>query len=404
MIAVATTLDPTLWKPSAEAGRVFAALSDSGEPQILFVGGCVRNAVLGLPPGDYDLATVHAPEEVTRRLQAAGIKVVPTGIAHGTVTAVVDGHPFEITTLRQDVETDGRRAVVAFTDDWAEDAQRRDFTMNTLLADLDGRVYDPTGRGLADLRAGRVVFVGDPGQRIAEDYLRILRFFRFHALYGRGAPDAAALDACWAAADKIATLSRERITQETERIVAVDDPADILGLMRGQRVMADLFHPRCDLAALNALARLQKQAEMISVAARLAMLAAGDTAHMAVFEKYLLLSRERQKSLESLFIAMGRDIGLPERLYRFGREVAGQSLLIRAAMGKDEVRAEEIEMIRYGSIPVFPMGGNDLKVLGVDAGPRMGVILHDLEEWWIAQNFTPDHDQCLDQARITLKD
>jgi poly(A) polymerase len=245
---------------SPESRAVFSALQNkAAHPQVLFVGGCVRNAVLGLPPGDCDLATIHPPFEVTRRLEDVGIKVVPTGIDHGTVTAVVDGKPFEITTLRRDVETDGRHAVVSFTQDWSLDAQRRDFTINTLLADGAGNLYDPTGDGLSDLEAGRVVFVGDPVQRIAEDYLRILRFFRFYAFYGRGRPDAAALAACRAAAGKIADLSRERVTQEILKIIAADGAADILEIMAAQNVMKDFVHPQCKIANLAMLAGLQKR-------------------------------------------------------------------------------------------------------------------------------------------------
>ena len=236
-LAIAKTIPAQPWMISPAARRIMRILNGgAAEPLALFVGGCVRNALAGEAVTDIDIATRLTPPEVMERCAAADIRAIPTGIDHGTVTAVVDGAPFEITTLRRDVETDGRHAVVAFSQDWREDAQRRDFTMNTLLADSGGHVYDPTGQGISDLAAGRVVFVGDPAQRIAEDYLRILRFFRFHARYGKGAPDAAALAACAAAADRIATLSRERISQEFFRILAAENPAPILRLMsRGYR-------------------------------------------------------------------------------------------------------------------------------------------------------------------------
>ena len=180
------------WLADPALHRVFEAL----DGQARVVGGCVRNALMGFPIDDVDVATPLTPDAVTERLKAAGLKAVPTGIEHGTITAVADRRPFEITTLRRDVTTDGRNATVAFTDDWSEDAGRRDFRLNALYADLDGTIFDPPGQGIADAEAGRIVFVGDPETRIREDYLRILRFFRFFAWYGRGEPDAAGLRAC----------------------------------------------------------------------------------------------------------------------------------------------------------------------------------------------------------------
>src|ERR1700743_2625281 len=184
-------LDP-LRHPWMKAPETLAVMNALGDAR--FVGGVVRNALLGKPVDDIDIATPLTPDEVTKRLQASKLKAVPTGIEHGTITAVSNGRPFEVTTLRRDVATDGRRAVVAFTTDWSEDAERRDFRLNALYLDMQGRLYDPVGQGGADARAGRVIFVGDAAPRIREDYLRILRFFRFHAWYGRGAPDAAGLE------------------------------------------------------------------------------------------------------------------------------------------------------------------------------------------------------------------
>lgn len=203
-----------------------AALTKAGgEGAARFVGGCVRDTLLGRDTRepDLDIATRLTPDQVMESLAAQGLRVEPTGLDHGTVTAVAFGRPFEITTLRKDVETDGRRAVVAFTSDWAEDAARRDFTMNALYADPDGRVHDPTGQGLADAVAGRVIFVGDPDTRIREDYLRILRFFRFLAHYGEGAPDPAALEACSRHAGQLARLSAERIAKEVLKLLAAPD-------------------------------------------------------------------------------------------------------------------------------------------------------------------------------------
>ena len=217
------TLGQPAWMGAANTTAVLEALEAAGGADCArFVGGCVRNALIGKPIDDIDIATRLSPDAVTQALKAASLKAVPTGVEHGTVTAVAGGKPFEITTLRRDVSTDGRRAVVAFTDDWAEDAQRRDFTLNSLYARRDGSIYDPTGHGVADARAGRIVFVGEADQRIAEDSLRILRFFRFLAWYGKGPADPTALAACAAARGRIATLSAERVSKELLKLLAAD--------------------------------------------------------------------------------------------------------------------------------------------------------------------------------------
>lgn len=391
------------WMEDPAARAVMAALGDaSGEPAALFVGGCVRNTLLGLPPGDVDIATVHEPQETTRLLESAGIKAVPTGIDHGTVTAVSGGKPFEITTLRRDVETDGRHAVVAFTRDWREDAQRRDFTINTLLADVAGNIFDPAGRGVVDLESRRVVFVGDPAQRIAEDYLRILRFFRFHAFYGQGAPDSAALAACRAAADKITTLSRERITQEILKILSVDDPADILGLMFENNVMQDLSHADYQPEKMHMLCGLQRRLGQGSIMARLAILTAGHERHLETIRKYLLLSNRQDRDLVLMLEAALSPTTLKERLYRYGREVGGQSLLLLAVLMDGVIGAEDMAVIREWDIPALPLTGEDVKRMGLAQGPEIGAILKAVEAWWVEWDFQPDRAQCLERARGLL--
>ncbi|RZJ27620.1 MAG: CCA tRNA nucleotidyltransferase, partial [Brevundimonas sp.] len=219
------------WLKSSATRAVLAALEASGGPDCArFVGGCVRNALMGRPIDDVDIATSLKPEDTEAAIRAAGLKAVPTGIAHGTVTAVSERQPFEITTLRRDVTTDGRNATVAFTDDWAEDAARRDFRLNALYADGEGQVFDPTGQGVADAAAGRIVFVGDPRTRIREDYLRILRFFRFFAWYGQGEPDVEGLEACRDLAPGISRLSAERVSKELMKLLAATDPRAAHGL------------------------------------------------------------------------------------------------------------------------------------------------------------------------------
>lgn len=394
-----TQIDQTLWKPPAGSREIFDAL---GEGHVRFVGGFVRNSFLGLWETDADMATTLPPDEVTRILQQAGIKVVPTGIDHGTVTAVVNGRPFEITTLRRDVETDGRHAVVSYTTDWAVDAQRRDFTMNTLLADFDGHVYDPAGRGISDLKAGRVVFVGDPVQRIAEDYLRILRFFRFHALYGYAAPDAEAIEACRSAAPKIATLSRERITQEMRKIIAIESPVSIMEVMRNCGVMSDFYHPGYSAESMKALCQMQRKYDAVMFEARLYLLAGGDENHMAVFDKYLVLSNEQKRLLKAMFIAVAMPCGVKERLYRFGREMALQSMLVMGAMEDVSPDDEAMATLQSWEVPQLPVTGDDLKEMGIMPGPQMGDILRAVEAWWIAADFMPGRDECRDQAKSII--
>ena len=216
----ALKIDPPEWMRDPGVLRVMDLLNGKEEDvQALFVGGCVRNTLMRRDVEDIDIATKLTPDQVIEICNQAQVKVVPTGMKHGTVTIVIEGKPFEVTTLRHDVNTDGRHAEVAFTNSWHEDIKRRDFTVNSLLADLSGNIYDLIERGIEDLQTGKVIFVGNPAKRIAEDYLRILRFFRFHAHYGQGEPDKKALEACFAAADKIESLSKERITQEFLKIL-----------------------------------------------------------------------------------------------------------------------------------------------------------------------------------------
>src|SRR6266404_5564793 len=225
----ARVLDDAPWLKSGPTARVLQLLNGNGE-EARVVGGAVRNALLKVPTGDIDIATTALPDEVMRRAAAAGLKTVPTGIEHGTVTLVVDAHPFEVTTLREDVETFGRKAKVVFGRDWRRDAERRDFTMNALSLARDGTIHDHVG-GLADLEARRVRFIGDPATRIAEDYLRILRFFRFHATYGRGVPDPAGLAACIAAREGLSHLSRERVRMEIVKLLLAPHVVPTLAVM-----------------------------------------------------------------------------------------------------------------------------------------------------------------------------
>ena len=397
----AKTIAVQNWMTAPETAAVMNAL---GEGQARFVGGCVRNMLLGEEVGDIDIATRWTPVEVTQRLQAAGLKVVPTGIDHGTVTAISNRKPFEITTLRKDVETDGRRAVVAFTQDWAQDAHRRDFTMNTLLADTKGHVYDPTGLGLKDLEARRVVFVGEAQTRIAEDYLRIMRFFRFHARYGRGAPDATALKACKAAADKISTLSAERVTQEFFRILSVEAPAETLELMFSHDVLKNFRFAEYDPTFFKHFCEFQSRYGLVFLASRLLVVAGLKAENIKAMEKTLLIPKVFRKDIEAISQVLNlknldSEQAVRTAIYKHGRVPTAQALIIELVQdrGMNGYAPKALEIVQKWDIPDFPLDGNDLAKAGIKAGPEMGNILARIEDWWIAGGFRADKQACLKQ-------
>lgn len=378
-------IDPPEWMTGPGCEKIMRAIGGyEPQPQALFVGGCVRDHLLGRGVRDIDIAASHPPETLIEMLKKAGIKSVPTGIEHGTVTAVEEGRGFEITALRRDVETDGRHAVVAYTQDWAEDARRRDFTMNTLLAGPDGRIYDPTGRGLADLEKRRVIFVGDPARRIAEDHLRILRFFRFHAQVGEGLPDEVAVMACRAAADRLAALSKERITQEMLKIISVDNTVNVLGLMFKNNVLKDFPDKKYWPDELRYLCEIQKKYEAFHLPARLFVLGGMKE---DFFDAHLILTNAQKKEIGALHDAFHSFSGISERnvkvmIYRYNNDIALQVLFLRRAGG-----AALIELARTWQAPVFPVTGEDLIKQGMEQGPALGEKLRRLEEDWIARGF-----------------
>jgi poly(A) polymerase len=372
--------------------RLLAALT-AGGAEVRFVGGCVRDWLAGRAVADLDLATTAEPQENLRLLAAAGLKAVPTGLAHGTVTAVVDGRPYEVTTLRHDVETFGRRARVAFTDDWAADSRRRDFTMNALYADALGRVFDPCG-GLADLERGRVRFVGRAAARIAEDRLRILRFFRFHAWFGRGPANRAALAACWQAAPEIALLSGERVRNELLKLLAAPDPRPALRLMQRHGILRHIVPAPVDLAALGRLMRAEPD-RAADALRRLAALLRGAPSGfaLALAARLRLANSERDrlvllvdKSVE--FASTARRQELRRAVYAHGRERVADLALLAGA-------AELAEAARRTALPRFPLRGRDALALGVAAGPEVGELLGRVERWWIERDFVPDREACL---------
>jgi len=347
-------------------------------PEARVVGGAVRDWLAGRVVADVDFAVPLAPDAVMARAAAAGLKAVPTGIAHGTVTLVAAGRGFEVTSLRRDVETDGRRAVVAFTDDWEEDAARRDFTINAMSAAQDGAVYDYFG-GREDLAAGRVRFVGPAAARIAEDYLRILRFFRFFARYGRGAPDAEALAAIKALRDGVKTLSAERVWGELKRLLEASDPVPSVRLMADTGVL-ELLLPEADVARLAALVAAGAPADPLL---RLAALWRGD---VAAFAARWRLSTAEAERLAGLVVPNElRPADDDAALRRALVEVPGAVLVDRTWLGGGTgadwagLRARLLTMER----PVFPLQGRDLVALGAPVGPEMGETLRALRSWWL---------------------
>jgi len=383
---ILTQLPDAPWRHEPSLTRLFDALAGP-EEMVRAVGGAVRDTLAGLPVSDVDLATRWLPDQVVERLQAAGIKAVPTGIAHGTITAVVDGKVYEVTTLRRDVSTDGRHATVAFTDDWAEDAARRDFTINALYANpLSGEVYDPTG-GMADLLAHRVRFIGDAGQRIDEDHLRILRWFRFLARFGEGVPDADTLALVSARARQLRSLSRERIADELMRMLALPNPAPTFRLMIDAGIMAEIA-PEIAPDAPDGLARLVSHEAVHDLAAdpalRLLALLPVDPAVADLVAARLKLSNRLRKR-----IAVARGGGLDEDVrvlaYRIGVEGARDRWLLS---GTDEATlAAAFAALTDWTPPKLPISGGDIVALGVKAGPDVARLLRAVEEQWLADGF-----------------
>jgi poly(A) polymerase len=368
-----------------------------------FVGGCVRDAILKRPIGDIDLATPLFPDEVMRRLAAAQIKVVPTGLSHGTVTAVSEGRPFEITTLRRDVETDGRHAQVAFTADWEADSRRRDFTMNALYLAADGTVFDYHA-GLKDLRAGKVRFVGDPVTRIREDVLRLLRFYRFHAWYGRGAADAAGRDACRRLAPLISTLSGERVQAELLKLLRAPNPLPSVTLMRADGVLARIIPALHPPEVLERLLRLERSLKLAPDALRrLAALVADNADGLATRLRFSNADRERLLGLAAPIDLAGDAQAQRKLLYRLGRAAYVDRVLLTAAVSGATRKVKPLLMLAARWRPVsFPLRGADVTALGVPPGPEVGRLLAAIEAWWEAGDFKASRRACLAELKRRL--
>jgi poly(A) polymerase len=401
----AERLPITGWMTAPQTRAVIEALeAGGGEGCARFVGGCVRNAILERPIDDIDIATQLEPPQVMQALKAAGVRFVPTGVEHGTITAISGGQPFEVTTLRRDVATDGRRAVVAFTRDWAEDAQRRDFRLNALYLDAQGGLYDPVGQGLQDARAGRIIFVGDAEQRIREDYLRILRFFRFFAWYGRGAADAAGLEACAALKAGLSQLSAERVSKELLKLLAADDPRGALALMQQAGVLGAVLPGSVGLERLDRLVGIEHSlpgggdAEL-----RLAALWPADRA-AAVREcgRLRLSKAQRERLASAVTPELGLDAALTlplarRLIYRLGPRAYRDRVKLAWAAQPDPETARQswlalLHEADTWTAPKFPLTGEDAAAAGLAAGPAMGAALRRAEAWWIEQDFQPGRE------------
>lgn len=387
------------WLTAPTLQRVFDALEISGSARV--AGGAVRDALLGRPVSDVDIATTLPPEQVVQFLNDAGIKSVPTGLSHGTVTAVVgesDTDVYQITTLRLDIETDGRRSKVAFTDDWEADASRRDFTMNALFCDRHGELYDPLG-GYGDLLSGRVRFVGEPRVRIEEDYLRILRFFRFNAVLGGGSIDEAGLEACIALKEGLKRLSRERIRQELFRLLVAGEAVSIVATMERHSILAQVLPSPSNLERLSRLCDIEAGNGFEPDALlRLVALALAEPSDVDVLRERFVLSNDETRRLAALDLTCRySDVDDDEakaRLYGMGAAAYRDDLLISwAGSGDDNQDARWsrlADLPQRWTAPKFPLSGEDVLALGVEAGPQVGDALREVEAWWVRQGFPED--------------
>jgi len=384
------------WLDSDGVQSVMRALEAEGGVA-RFVGGCVRDALFHRPVRDIDIATDSTPEKVMELLTAAGLRYAPTGLAHGTITAIADGHGFEVTTLRHDAETDGRRAKVAFTDDWLVDAQRRDFTMNALYCDADGTLYDPVG-GLADIAAEKVRFIGAADDRIVEDYLRILRFFRFHAWYGTGEMDADGLQSCLRRQEGIGGLSIERIRTEFLRLLECPNPLPTVSVMAQTGILSAILPEAVDIAALERVVGTEDAAGVADPLRRLVCLFEADMSRAVALARSWKLSNDDKKRVKSL--ARARAVGsfsddeAKIALYEGGQTAFIDSLLVWSSRYDDRVAAL-LHLAQTWKRPTFPLNGQDVMARGVGEGQAIGQILNGLEGQWIAEVFAADRAELL---------
>ncbi len=383
--------------------------------RLRFVGGCVRNALWGEPVTDTDLAVALKPKEVMAALTEAGIRYIKTGVAHGTVTAIFQGKPYEITSLRRDIETDGRHAVVTYTEDWAEDAQRRDLTFNALYANQEGQVFDPTGQGLEDLNARRLRFVGDASSRVKEDYLRILRFFRFLAWYGGDSKvDAASLKACRENRSGIKGLSAERVWSEIKKLLLARDPSRALHIMLTNEILELILPEANNVDGVDRLLKLEEREGLDpDPLLRLMAMSAREPLQIALLCKRLKMSGAETKRLrnwaedsEPLSLDLS-ERGQQAALYNSGKQTVLDRTRLRAAGERDPIKSAHwmsfANLAEAWDRPEFPLSGKDLKAAGVEPGPKMGKALQALEALWIRSGFTAEKEKLLTALKLLGK-
>jgi poly(A) polymerase len=391
------------WLTTPQTRAIVAALEAAKPDSMRFVGGCVRNTLMGRAVDDIDIATRLEPKDTMKALEAAGIRAVPTGIEHGTVTGIVDHVPFEITSLRRDVETDGRRAVVAFTQDWAEDAQRRDFRLNALYAAPDGEVFDPVGGGLEDAASGRVIFIGDGDQRLREDYLRILRFFRFNAWYG-AEMDADGLAACERQKDGLAKIARERIWKEFKKLLRAPDPTASIEAMAKSGVLDVILPDHHGVDALHDL-RVTEQLSGVGADPMLRLMALMPRSALAVQQtgENLRLSNDEIGRL-----TMWAADNLPEIVGMRGQELRAtlywhgrQAVVDRAMLSSANVR-DILAAVNSWRRPEFPIRGDDALKAGFK-GPEIGKALSRVGRVWVDSDFMLEREALL-EALVQTQD
>ncbi|WP_296600144.1 CCA tRNA nucleotidyltransferase [Phenylobacterium sp.] len=403
------------WITAPETQAVFDALeAEGGADCARFVGGCVRNALVGRGIDDIDIATTLTPDSVTRALAKASLRAVPTGIDHGTVTAISNHRPYEITTLRRDVSTDGRRATVAFTDDWEQDAQRRDFTLNALYARRDGTIFDPTGHGVADARAGRIVFVGDAEQRLREDHLRNLRYFRFYAWFGKAPPDAAAVAACTALKDGVEGLSAERVSKEMLKLLAADDPRPAVRLMAQAGVLDVVLKGPGDLDRLDALVEIETdQLFTCDPVLRLAALLPDDQlAAGRLAERLRLSNADRDRVVAALSPTPILKSWMSPReirreVYRAGRATFRDRAILAWARSPRTATTMQwrglIALAEGWTPPALPLTGQEVMNAGVPKGPLVGEVMREVEAWWIDNDFLDDKLSVIEKLKAVAQ-
>ena len=409
---MSTSIAHAGWFKGKETQALMQALEAARPNGSRFVGGCVRNTLMGREVDDIDIATQLTPDRVTEIAQKARFAAHPTGIEHGTVTVVVNHKPFEVTTLRRDVSTDGRRATVAFTESWEEDAERRDFRLNALYADATGQIHDPTGGGLDDARAGRVIFIGDAHTRLREDHLRILRFFRFNAWYVKGPLDPHGIAAC---ADMVAgldALSVERIWKEVKKLLAAPDPRAAWEGLTAIEARARALPEMANETRLDALVTLEADLMLpVDAMTRVAAALTDQESAKALARRLKLSNEERDR----LVAALGDDMKLTSymslremrrAIYKLGNEAFRDRVMLAWAGAGGEKAQQWRALVAHGQMwnpPKLPLSGDEVMAAGVPAGPKVGLVMREVEDWWIDADFPDDKLSVIERLKAVVQ-